>query len=520
MNKHRKIISPKSPRQSSLLTQGCGWLGSLSVLSSGILLAQAPPDNYVVPVIVDTAPSPATTPPTAVPAPSASPPQKPVSETPDKPATPLLLPVVPPKPENAPLARPVPVASPGPQLVTSPVVGQTKPASPGSNSPTDANGVYIDPTHYNLGATPYEAPPSVVLSERTTGCQLVLNNGQGVPQAICQPQLADRPTTLPGQGSLPQPGTSVRMGGINIDANGIQIGNTAIPRDFYNRTPRPAMQLGNGNVSLIFPLSVPSPITSVFGWRLHPIMGTWRLHSGTDIGAPMGTPVVAAFAGKVTIADVMGGYGLVIALEHNNGTQETLYAHLSEIFVRPGEWVEQGTVIGRVGSTGLSTGPHLHFEVRQLTPEGWVTVDPGTQLGYALANFDNPFQSASLAVADQRVACFVAGSIAGLPSPFQANSWQDFHLSKTATILVFPSLVPSQEGVAKANLAPVESLNLSSISIANYPGLTFNQPRATTLSMTTPEASGVKGDKDSRWSLDNGSEAAAKQPQPVNLAAQ
>jgi murein DD-endopeptidase MepM/ murein hydrolase activator NlpD len=135
----------------------------------------------------------------------------------------------------------------------------------------------------------------------------------------------------------------------------------------------------------MFPLTIPAPITSLFGWRIHPITGNRRFHSGTDLGASLGTPVLAADAGKVAIADFLGGYGLTVVLEHKKFTQQTLYGHLSEIFVHPGEWVKQGAVIGRVGSTGNSTGPHLHFETRQLTPEGWVATDPGIQLENALA---------------------------------------------------------------------------------------------------------------------------------------
>jgi murein DD-endopeptidase MepM/ murein hydrolase activator NlpD len=156
-------------------------------------------------------------------------------------------------------------------------------------------------------------------------------------------------------------------------------------KDFYRRTLPPLGRLGNGDIRLMFPLSIPAPITSVFGWRMHPISGDPRFHMGTDLGAPLGTPVLAAYAGRVVIADFLGGYGLAIALDHNKGTQQTLYGHLSEIFVKQGEWVKQGSVIGRVGSTGNSTGAHLHFEFRQLTPDGWVALDPGSQLEYALA---------------------------------------------------------------------------------------------------------------------------------------
>ena len=86
--------------------------------------------------------------------------------------------------------------------------------------------------------------------------------------------------------------------------------------------------------------------------------------------------------------------GWRLALNHNQGTQQTLYGHLSEIFVKPGDLVQQGMVIGRVGSTGASTGPHLHFEFRQLTTEGWVAMDAGTQLETSLADLVKALQVA------------------------------------------------------------------------------------------------------------------------------
>ena len=111
----------------------------------------------------------------------------------------------------------------------------------------------------------------------------------------------------------------------------------------------------------------------------------------------MGTPVLAAHAGRVAIADMLGGYGLAVVIRHNQNNQETRYGHLSEIFVKPGEWVEPGTVIGRVGNTGNSSGPHLHFEVREQTPQGWVAKDPGGQLESALSRLVSAFQSAQVA---------------------------------------------------------------------------------------------------------------------------
>jgi murein DD-endopeptidase MepM/ murein hydrolase activator NlpD len=139
------------------------------------------------------------------------------------------------------------------------------------------------------------------------------------------------------------------------------------------------------NVEIIYPLSTPAPITSGYGWRTHPITGNRRFHAGVDIGAPMGAPVVAAGSGTIVSAGWMGGYGKTITIQHN-GVQQTLYGHLSEIFVQAGQTIERGTVIGRVGSTGNSTGPHLHFESRMSTSDGWVAVDPGDEVKYALNN--------------------------------------------------------------------------------------------------------------------------------------
>ncbi len=106
-----------------------------------------------------------------------------------------------------------------------------------------------------------------------------------------------------------------------------------------------------------------SSLTSRFGVRRHPISGDVRLHSGVDLAAPQGTPVYAPTAGYVSAATWNGGYGLFIAIEHGGGMQ-TRYGHLSRLAVASGQYVAAGAVIGYVGSTGNSTGPHLHYEVR------------------------------------------------------------------------------------------------------------------------------------------------------------
>lgn len=113
-------------------------------------------------------------------------------------------------------------------------------------------------------------------------------------------------------------------------------------------------------------------ITSGFGWRRHPISGGFKFHAGIDLAAPTGTPIVATAAGVVASADWYGGYGLCVTVDHQNG-YVTLYGHMSAISVSAGQQVQPGQPLGRVGSTGSSTGPHLHYELRR---DGYA-VNPG-----------------------------------------------------------------------------------------------------------------------------------------------
>ena len=282
----------------------------------------------------------------------------------------------------------------------------------------DYNGAFIDPTNYSTGATStYEAPSKVIFSQRshsrksqsqtiitTRGNSLRLStpqkpqlnaswvsNSRAVVTTAMLPVEANTTSRIryTNSGRSPINRISTNSGQSPINRQKAFKNVVTLPKipvsSFYNRTIRPTGMLGNDNTNMMFPLPIPTAITSLFGWRIHPITGDRRFHAGTDLGAAMGTPVIAAYSGNVVIADLMGGYGLAVVLDHQKFGQQTLYAHLSEIFVQPGQVVEQGTVIGRVGSTGNSTGAHLHFEVRQLTNQGWIATDPGSQLQTAFA---------------------------------------------------------------------------------------------------------------------------------------
>jgi murein DD-endopeptidase MepM/ murein hydrolase activator NlpD len=117
------------------------------------------------------------------------------------------------------------------------------------------------------------------------------------------------------------------------------------------------------NGQIAFPTAKGTPITSGFGWRIHPIKGDRRFHTGIDFGAAFGTPIYAIANGKVEFAGQRGGYGNAVIVNHGGG-KSTLYGHASKLYVREGQQVTRGQMVAAVGSTGMSTAPHLHFEVR------------------------------------------------------------------------------------------------------------------------------------------------------------
>jgi murein DD-endopeptidase MepM/ murein hydrolase activator NlpD len=484
---------------STLPAQSLGWLSSVSLLSGGFVFAQTEStvDN-IVPAIESSQPTAvADTVKKESPAPEAAPSQPDFAERrarlkkklnkeevaqtapvrQSKPKVETSQPVViirtsAPKVETSQPA--VIIRTSAPKVETSQAEKPETPANSAAEKPADVakpannskdtgsatarktkdyNNTYIDPTEYNGTATGnYEAPSSVVVTERSSSCEAVFSKKE-IATGACGKKATDTaslekaPTTAQvATKSSPQTETVVKTVAAAVNHNqswrtpqtrtssstktayrpnrfipqpsefsstttvsatpiAPSFGSLPAPMAEGNVEPRPsnvsydfalasvlpqvpysnAFAYRGGASGVAFPVSFAAPVTSLFGWRIHPITGDRRFHAGTDIGAPTGTPILAAAKGQVETADWMGGYGLTVTVNHSSA-QQTLYAHMSEILVRPGQWVEPGTVIGRVGSTGNSTGPHLHFEVRHFTANGWVAVDPGVKLQAGLNN--------------------------------------------------------------------------------------------------------------------------------------
>ena len=120
------------------------------------------------------------------------------------------------------------------------------------------------------------------------------------------------------------------------------------------------------------------PVTSAFGWRVHPISGEWKFHTGVDLGYAEGTPIPALFDGIVIQSgDYADGYGNQVLLYHPAYDTYTRYAHMSDVYVSINQYITQGTVIGLVGATGYVTGAHLHLEYIVRGADGdYVYADP------------------------------------------------------------------------------------------------------------------------------------------------
>lgn len=142
-----------------------------------------------------------------------------------------------------------------------------------------------------------------------------------------------------------------------------------------HRQSSPVLDRGDVDGESSLSLGIAGRISSAYGWRTDPIKGRSKFHGGIDLAARYGTQVPAAAEGTVVTADEQGSYGLTVVIRHPNGF-ESRYAHLSSLDVKTGDAVAQGQQVGRVGSTGRSTGPHLHFEVtqagRRVDPEQFV----------------------------------------------------------------------------------------------------------------------------------------------------
>jgi murein DD-endopeptidase MepM/ murein hydrolase activator NlpD len=399
MRKSGQPVQPfKNNRTPALMVLGL-WISSIGLLPLGLTHQPARAEDLVIPEgTVETVP--------AVP-------ETPASVEPIEPAA-----ISEPEPMPADLA-PVPANPPAEPVDIAPPTAVVEPAAPQPSLPVQAESdPYIDTRDYSAGASdPYTPPEQIVIDERNSGCQASLASGQAIASSLCgdtspaasgnaagsPPSLA-QPTAWADRWATPAAPASTNTWESSEPITAQTVQNTLqqhtvkLPRNLALKPltgSNPLRWLLNGE-RMIFPLPIPVDITSAFGWRIHPISGTWRFHSGTDLGAPMGTPVLAAYSGRVSLAEFLGGYGLSILLNHNEGNQETRYAHLSEVFVKPGQWVQQGTVIGLVGSTGHSTGPHLHFETLQNSAEGMVAVDPGLELEVTLAQLVQALQTARL----------------------------------------------------------------------------------------------------------------------------
>jgi murein DD-endopeptidase MepM/ murein hydrolase activator NlpD len=125
----------------------------------------------------------------------------------------------------------------------------------------------------------------------------------------------------------------------------------------------PTMLASTGQETFVYPLMGPR-LSSDYGNRRHPIKRVTQHHHGIDLAAPAGAPIRAIADGRVMFADPYAGYGKLVVVQHKNGLTSH-YGHCSRIAVQPGAFVRAGDIIGMVGSTGISTGPHLHFELRK-----------------------------------------------------------------------------------------------------------------------------------------------------------
>lgn len=429
-------LSPLKGQSNLLLLQGLGYLLPLSLLSGGVAIAQSSSTSSVEPLpslnqnqttaplepiqasesipkqqalpdyesvsplrVNETEEASTASQPESQPESQSKPKLKPIqplvnspaNSAPENSSQPQTSPSQPASPEVAESEQP---SQPTVNLESRQANSQSNPPQTESNTPVwrkEGTNATVNPQEFvdfngypSTGENSLPAP-RVEVSDRAENCTTVVEDGKLI-SGSCNVSSQNQSDSNPSQQAA-------------VDVEKLP----ALPKNFQQPTsPRrnevrstytppedlPQLKLpDNGDSALMFPLARSMPISSNFGWRIHPIYGNRRFHTGTDFTAPEGTPVVATKSGRVVLADYTSGYGLIVGLRHNE-KNESRYAHLSQIHVKPGQWVEQGTVIGRVGNTGLSTGPHLHFEWRIRKGSRWIAVNAGKQLLMAQANLD------------------------------------------------------------------------------------------------------------------------------------
>jgi murein DD-endopeptidase MepM/ murein hydrolase activator NlpD len=146
----------------------------------------------------------------------------------------------------------------------------------------------------------------------------------------------------------------------------------------HEASESPGLEAGGGSGEMPtfgYPINQAPIEISPFGMRYSESRGAWKMHTGIDLIVTEGTPVLAAARGTVVLVDEVSGYGLTVVVDHGGGWQ-TLYAHLFELAVKPGDRVHRAQPLGRVGETGRASTPHLHFEIRQRRGNRVVALDP------------------------------------------------------------------------------------------------------------------------------------------------
>ena len=405
-------------RSQSLLLL-CSWLSIPLGVGASSFNNRAQATDLESPVIPEAAPAAPTVAP-AAPVDTFIDPPEPAWEPAPAPVVPVA-----PEPIAQPEAPPAPTAQSAP--VVSPQIMPQVAESTETSQPTDKT--YIEPESHNLGETATKTPTEkTVLTGSVSGCKASLDIDPVLAATLCGPrvvQTAQQPAPNPSPQYSPAPPLSSysyaepapRQTAYAPSASSSASYSSAAPtpwvsgapassnpltaaspsQKFLAASPNPLKWLVPNQQRMIFPLPVPASITSAFGWRTHPISGASSFHAGTDLAAPLGTPVLATFPGQVETAGYMGGYGLAVLLQHQQGQIATRYAHLSKVYVQPGQWVSQGTIIGLVGSTGNSTGPHLHYEtLKKQKNNSLVAIDSGIQIKGSLAELIRAMQTAKV----------------------------------------------------------------------------------------------------------------------------